>query len=138
MTHSSPETATDIAADAGVLRVSFPARSGFLRISRMNATAFAADLDFDVDELDDLRLAVDEVVTWLLIDPDPGGTITLEFSTVANGVQFSAERRAEGLPARELDDLVNAILGATVDGHDYSSAESGVRRVVFDKRHVPS
>jgi anti-sigma regulatory factor (Ser/Thr protein kinase) len=111
------------------LTVMFPARSGYLRISRLNATTYGAKLGFDVDALDDLRLAVDEAVTWLLDDEEAGGTVTLQLSESEGGIRLVGERNGAVLPEREVDDLVHAILGATLDSYELVGTNGGGRRV---------
>jgi hypothetical protein len=115
------------------LTVIFPARSGYLRISRLNATTYGAKLGFDVDALDDLRLAVDEAVTWLLDDEDAGGTVTLRLSELSGGVRLVGERDGAVLPERAVDDLVHAILGATLDSYELVGTKGGGRRVELVK-----
>ncbi len=106
-----------------VLTLTFPARTGYLRICRITTTTFAADHGFDVDQLDDLRLAVDEAVTWLLRDGEAGGEVSLALSTADDQITIRGERHSGAVPEREVDDLVHAILGATLDTYDLRSEE---------------
>ena len=114
------------------LKLSFPARSGFLRICRITTTTYAADLGFDVDELDDLRLAVDEAVTWLLRDDEAGGEVSLTLDVAGSQLAIRGERHSDEVPAREVDDLVHAILGATLDNYELTS-EPGHRSIRLEK-----
>lgn len=111
-----------------VLTLTFPVRSGYLRICRITTTTFAADLGFDVDQLDDLRLAVDEAVTWLLQDEETGGEVRLALSASDDEIAISGERHSDAVPERDIDDLVHAILGATVDSYELHS-EAGHRSI---------
>lgn len=97
------------------LTITFPARPGYLTVSRLNASAVAAAAGFDVEELDDFRLAVSEAVTWLLADEDSGGEVELILQTDNGTVTLEGTRTAPGIPQRANDDLIEAILGATVD-----------------------
>ncbi len=115
-----------------VLTIRFPARSGYLRICRITTATFASDFGFDVDELDDLRLAVDEAVTWLLRDDDTGGEVVLALQVAGSTLIVRGERHIDGLPVREIDDLVHAILGATLDSYALTS-ESGERTIELEK-----
>ena len=45
------------------LTIGFPARPGYLVVGRLNAAAIGVAAGFDVEELDDLRLAVTEAIT---------------------------------------------------------------------------
>jgi anti-sigma regulatory factor (Ser/Thr protein kinase) len=118
-----------------VVRLSFPARPGFLRLSRINVTTFGSELGFTVDELDDLRLAVDEAVHWLLRDENPSDTVLLELREVAHGVELRATRSGTALPDQPVGDLIHAILGATVDGYELQEDPTG-RTVVLSKRRA--
>jgi len=99
-----------------------------LRICRITTTTFAADLGFDVDQLDDLRLAVDEAVTWLLKDEEAGGEVSLALSTSAAKISVRGERHSDAVPERDVDDLVHAILGATLESYELRS-EPGHRSI---------
>lgn len=131
-----PRIDHDASTDPGeALVLSFPARDGFLRVSRMTATSFGAGLGLDIDALDDLRLAVDEMVTWLLRHEECGGRVELVLTDGDGILRITGRRVAPDLPDVGLDDLVHAILGATVDGYDHGLDPAGVRFLEFTKRH---
>jgi serine/threonine-protein kinase RsbW len=46
--------------------ISVPARTGYVHLLRVVIAGVAAGLDFPIDEIDDLRLAVDEATAHLL------------------------------------------------------------------------
>lgn len=115
-----------------VLTLRFPARSGYLRICRITTATFASEFGFDVDELDDLRLAVDEAVAWLLRDDDAGGDVVLSMLVAGPKLIVRGERHVDVLPVQEVDDLVHAILGATLDTYALTS-ESGERTIELEK-----
>src|SRR5438093_13574223 len=48
------------------IAVSVPARTGFVHVVRAVTASGAARLDFPIDDIDDLRLAVDEAAAHLL------------------------------------------------------------------------
>ena len=116
------------------LVIQFPATGGFLNISRLNATAMAADLGFDVERLDDLRLAVDEAVAWLVQDEDTGGVVELVIRSGDRQLDFLGRRSQAGLPPRELGDLMEAILGATVDEYQTGEDDDGRRYISLHLR----
>ena len=130
------------------LIIRFPARPGYLAISRLNVTTMAAGAGFDVEELDDLRLAIDEAVTWLVggsddndRDPadDPVGSdiIELQITCRPGLVQCLARRTGADGIGTDLDDLVNAILGATVDEYEVGVGDAGGRYIDLVKRSQP-
>ncbi len=123
---------TPIVETNGDVVVTFPAQSGYLSLCRVNASAVGSMLDFDVDELDELRLAVTEAVNWLLDGADPAGTLSLTLGTSGRSLLFDASCPSLGDGSSELDDLASAIMGATVRDF-FTQAEQGVRRCVFSK-----
>lgn len=118
---------------ADYLTVRFPAQPGYLEISRLNATAMAAELGFDVEELDDLRLAVDEAVAWL-VGESSAGTVELRINRSPGELQFTGTRRGPDGPGCELYDLIHAILGATTDGYEAGRDDDGCRFLRLVKR----
>ncbi len=103
-----------------VIELTFPASSSYVRLSRLAAAALAAELGFDVEAVDDLRIAVDEAVT-LLVQGAPTATVSLQFRPTIDGLEVSGRCEGDGLPPIEVTDLVEAILSATADEHRVSS-----------------
>lgn len=120
------------------LHLRFPARSGYLGISRLNASAMAASAGFDVDELDDVRLAVGEAVAWLLAD-EGRGSVEINLSSQHGSIHLEATRTGLDIPDREPDDLVDAILGAVADGYATGRNDLGQRFVSLTiRRSLPA
>jgi anti-sigma regulatory factor (Ser/Thr protein kinase) len=103
------------------VRLEMPATTSFLRLARLNATAFGTALEFDVDGLEDLRMAVNEAVTWLLegVGHDEHKVlVTLRGSEGRLEISGSLNGAPGDTKAEEVDDLIGAILGATVDNFE--------------------
>ncbi|MBT8240643.1 MAG: hypothetical protein KJN63_05395 [Acidimicrobiia bacterium] len=121
------ETTTTVDRD---VVITFPAQSGFLGLCRVNVSAVGGMLGFDIDVLDDLRLAVTEAVQWLLDGAAEGAEATLRIGLGSKSLSFSATCANQTGAASEIDDLASAILGATVDAFD-GSVLGGIRRIEF-------
>jgi hypothetical protein len=136
------------------LQLRFPAANGYLRVSRLTATTLAADLGFDVDALDDLRLAVAEVVNYL-VESSTADQIVLRLLAGQDGFRLEgttvvendesdhrAEPAALGVRPEDtgvvddsaVDDLLHAVLGATTD--DYRIGVVDDRRYVWLVKHT--
>lgn len=63
--------------------VSIPAEGAYLAVLRMVTAGLAARLDFTVDEIEDLKIAVDEACAMLLAQSVPGSEITVSFTLEA-------------------------------------------------------
>ena len=116
------------------VRLLIPAAPGYLRLARLTAAAVASRMGFTFDEVEDLRIAVDEVC-FLLIDDGSDGLFAEDGETlpreghgvVANGhaidlrfragpdsIAIDGSTRREG-EVPEANDLSMQILTALVD-----------------------
>lgn len=133
--------------DAGEVRLVVPAAPEYLRLVRLTAAGLASRMGFTFDEVEDLRIAVDEVCFLLIDDPSgdelfvergletpPGsqpergtnggpGTIELRYLAGPDSIGIEGSTRRSGaLP--EPNDLSMQILTALVDEVSIT-AESG-------------
>ncbi|MEQ8840790.1 MAG: hypothetical protein RIB98_07400 [Acidimicrobiales bacterium] len=59
-----------------------PAATRHIRVARTVAATIAADLDFSADQIEELRIAVDEVVSLLVDGARADGEVTIRFGIV--------------------------------------------------------
>ena len=80
-----------------------PADSAFLSVLRTATAGLAARLDFTLDEIEDLRIAVDEACALLLPDVVPGGGLVCRFGLEPGAIEVTvaAETRSGTAPARD-------------------------------------
>jgi hypothetical protein len=119
---------------AEVVRLSVPGSLEYVRIVRLTTAAVAARLGFDVEEIEDLRVAVDELVS-VVIEAGDGEEITLTFSNT--GDTFVVEGSAPVGSDPQLDVLTKQILGVVVDEFDVSATD-GVAHFRAAKRTQPA
>ena len=123
----------------GEVRLELPAAPEFLRISRLMAAGVASRVGFTLDEVEDLRIAIDEVCFSMVGPKGRAGTISLRYRLDAdNLVVEGAGRFSDGLSNEPVvSALSNQILAAVVDECELSAGEEGPHfRLV--KRHRPS
>ncbi len=132
---SNAQTVADGAND---LRVLFPATPGYLTVCRLNASAIGADAGLDTDGLDDLRLAITEAAAFLLSDDACGGEVELRLAHDEKLLFITGTRTGVDLPPRSLDDLSQAILGATVDRFVVNEVPGTERGITVVKSVSPS
>ena len=75
-------------SQADEISIQFPARRGFLYLTRLNASAVGTEAGLDIDELDDLRLAVNELINWLLMDAEGDGQVNLSFFALDGTIEI--------------------------------------------------
>ncbi len=56
-----------------------PADGAYVSVLRTTTAGLAARLDFTIDDIEDLRIAVDEACAMVLPEADPGGPLLAEF-----------------------------------------------------------
>ncbi len=123
----------------GEVRLEVPAEPEFLRISRIMAAGVASRVGFTLDEVEDLRIAIDEVCFALVGAKGRAGTISLRY--LLDGDQLSVEGTGRFTDGLANDPLVSAlseqILAAVVDECELSAGVDGPTfRLV--KRHRAS
>ncbi len=113
------------------VQLTAPAERSSVRLARILAAGVAADAGFSIDDTEDLRIAVSELVA-LLVDgaDDPGQSIVVAFRGRAGQVVVDGERPAgdngAGDPAGA-DDLALEILRVVVDDHSFDADAEGRR-----------
>ncbi|HST63685.1 MAG TPA: anti-sigma regulatory factor [Mycobacteriales bacterium] len=73
-------TAAAAARYDDVVELRLPADGAYLSVLRTATAGLAARLDFTLDEIEDLRIAVDEACALLLPDAVPGASMTCLFA----------------------------------------------------------
>ena len=69
------------------VRLAVPATPEFLRLARVTASGLASRLGFTYDEVEDLRLAIDELCFVLIGSRGREGTVNLRYSVSAEGLE---------------------------------------------------
>jgi len=106
------------------IEISVPLRTDYLATLRTMAAALGADAGFSIDEIDDMRLAISEVVSSLVDAAESDGAVDAHaerldaiFEVANAGIIVSISAR-DGVTDVELDELASGILGSVVDRHD--------------------
>ncbi len=103
------------AADRRV-RLDVPASPAFVATTRLVAASVGAACGLTVDDLEDLRLGVDELVSALVMAAGSDARIDLELVAADGEVHISGALHGGTGPVA-IDDLTRRILDAVVDGH---------------------
>ena len=115
----------------GDVRLVVPAAPEYLRLVRLTAAGMASRLRFTFDEVEDLRIAVDELCFHLLgtdngdIPPEDDRTMELIYSADTDSITITGRTGLSGsLP--EPSELSEQILDALVDEHEVSGTDGMV------------
>jgi serine/threonine-protein kinase RsbW len=100
------------------VKVSMPAEGAYLSVLRTATAGLAARLDFTLDEIEDLRIAVDEACAMLLPQAIPGTNLECAFDlgTEEMTITVSVVAAQPSMPARDTFAwTVLSALAGTVD-----------------------
>lgn len=98
------------------VRLVVPATPEFVRLARVTASGLASRLGFTFDEVEDLRLAIDELCYVLIGSKGRPGTLYLRYAIVPGAVQVEGKGVfPDGSADGALAPLSEQILAALVD-----------------------
>lgn len=124
---------------AGEVRLAVPAAPEYLRVVRLTAAGLASRMGFTFDEVEDLRIAVDELCYPLVREPSLDRMVELRFTIAAEALAIEGETTRPG-PAEladfEPNELSTQILAAVVDEHEITASHGHIR-FRLSKRLVP-
>jgi serine/threonine-protein kinase RsbW len=131
--------------DGDQVVLTFPARGDLVVLARLVASAISTRVGFDIEELEDLRLAVGELCLLAMQGSDARhGDLRLEFTvlfesldiacTLVGALPAGNARDADG---DEADELSEQILAALVDEHGREQRDGSVRAWLRKRRKEP-
>ena len=95
------------------LGLDVPADTRHLQVIRLTAAGAAAEAGLTTDEVEDVKIAVDELCSLLIAAAGGHDRIGLRFESSRSGLTVEADGPSTGVI--EVDDLAHTILAATVD-----------------------
>ena len=110
---------TDV--DGEEVRLTMPATPQLLRVARLTAAGLAGRLGFSVDEIEDVKIAVDELCFALVGSKGRAGSLTVTYRLGEHVLEILGEgdfRPDNGESAPAASDLSAQILAAVVDEHE--------------------
>ena len=122
MQSEEPSPTRELRAVDGPIVLTLPADSRMARIARLTATALGSMAGFSVDDSDDLRIGVDELVV-MMVEGGDGADLTIRFEVTDSEVHVSAQTPASAHGDPERFVLSEQILGVVAD--TYSVATEG-------------
>jgi hypothetical protein len=111
------------------VRLAVPAMPEYLRLARVTAAGLASRLGFSFDEVEDLRLAIDELCYGLTGNTGRPGTVQIRYLVSDDSLIVEGNGHfdnGEGpAPTAALSELSRVILAALVDEHELSDGAAG-------------
>jgi serine/threonine-protein kinase RsbW len=132
------ETSTHLKADRVVLRL--PATGAYLSVLRTTTAALASRLDFTLDAIEDLRIAVDEACALLLPHALPGTAMECVFELTEGGLLVAVTLPTPEPLQLDRDSFAWTVLNALVDTLTFSQLDGEVTLSMLrarEAREVP-
>ena len=107
------------------VRLAVPARPEFLGLARVTAAGLAGRLGFTFDQVEDLRLAIDEICFGLTGSKGRDGILEMRFLLSPDGLIVNGRGRFSGAAPVHLSEMSEVILNALVDEHSMSDGTGG-------------
>jgi serine/threonine-protein kinase RsbW len=132
----------DTLGDGDCVVLTFPARGDLVVLARLVASAISSRVGFDIEELEDLRLAVGELCLLALQGSDARhGDLRLEFTVSPESLDISCTlggaaptKVSRNADRDEADELSEQILAALVDEHGRDEEDGSVRAWLRKRR----
>ena len=101
------------------VRLTMPATPQLLRVARLTAAGLAGRLGFSFDEIEDIKIAVDELCFALVGSRGRDGSLTVTYRLDGKRLVIEGEGTfADATPDPAPSELSAQILAAVVDEHD--------------------
>ncbi len=120
-----------------VVHLTMPARPEFLRLARVTVAGLASRLGFSWDEIEDLRLAIDELCFAIVGTEALPGSLVVRYRLSEHALEvegFLGDGPSSRVPA--FSDLSGLILTALVDAHGTQSDGSRPARAWLRKARL--
>ena len=125
MAATSPDRTSDAAGDRRTdVELRLPAEGAYAAIVRTTAAGLAARLDFTIDEIEDLRIAIGEASALVIPQADPGTDLVCRFGLTSGSMTIELEAVASENPEADrdsfawqvLETLADDVVAASTDG----------------------
>ena len=120
--------------DGDEVRLSMPASPHLLRVARLTAAGLAGRLGFSFDEIEDVKIAVDELCFAVVGSRGRPGTLTLRYVLHADSLTIEGSGPGDGRPGPEPTEFSSQILNAVVDEHALSQEGDELRFRLLKRR----
>jgi hypothetical protein len=106
------------------VNLTVPANPEYLRLARVTAAGLASRIGFSFDQVEDLRLAIDELCFSLTGNEGRSGTVAMTFISRQDSLEVNGEGRFEdGDRPVAISELSRLILEALLDEHSIGGTD---------------
>ncbi|WP_375500823.1 ATP-binding protein [uncultured Jatrophihabitans sp.] len=122
--------------DRDIVEVAAPADVAYVSTLRLTAASLAARCELTIDDIEDLRLAVDEACALLLPHASHGSRLTARFELATGRLQVSASVSTLDAAEPDRDGFGWTVLGALATSVDVVKADTQLTISVVKAREA--
>lgn len=122
-----PSTTDLGVADEASVELTVPAEARHLRLARLTAASIAGDLGFDLDAIEDLRVAIDELCAAAIEGAQGHDRLQLRYDVVGTGIVIEGRVPSSDPSDPELHPVARELLSIVAD--EYSLAHVDGSRI---------
>ena len=119
-----------------IVTLTLPAQTSYVSLARTLAAAMAARADLPVDQLEDIRLAIDEAVSLLIVDMPEYGSVVCTFTQDGNTLVVSVSGVTNSGATPPTDGFSWTVLTALVDDVTATSTDGIVEIALRASAHA--
>ncbi|MGI8679043.1 MAG: ATP-binding protein [Jatrophihabitans sp.] len=123
-------------AEADIVEIYAPADVVYVSTLRLTAASLAARCDLTVDDIEDLRLAVDEACALLLPHASASSTLDARFEVGVGSLRVHASVATTSASEVDRDGFAWTVLGALASSVDVRADDGRLTISVTKKREV--
>jgi serine/threonine-protein kinase RsbW len=130
------ETVTETPNSTPEVRLSVPAHGAFLSLIRTTSAAVAARLEMTIDEIEDLRIAVDEAAAMLLPSVADDRSVDVVFTLGQDALTISLSAQTGDAAGPDQDGFGWTVLRALVGSVSADHADGRTTIVLSHRRRA--
>jgi serine/threonine-protein kinase RsbW len=130
------ETVTENSHSTPEVRLSVPAHGAFLSLIRTTSAAVAARLEMTIDEIEDLRIAVDEAAAMLLPSVADDRSVDVVFTLGQDALTISLSAQTGDAAGPDQDGFGWTVLRALVGSVSADHADGRTTIVLSHRRRA--
>ena len=104
-------------ADGHTIALTLPAQMRYLRVARLTAAGIASDLGFALQDVDDLRVAIDELCAVVIEDAPPAAKLELRYFLLDDYLEIRGQCAGLSTPP-VLHPVAAELLQMTADAYE--------------------
>lgn len=108
------------------VRLSMPAVPALIRLARLTAAGLAARLSFSFDDVEDVKIAIDELCHVLVTATGGQGTLTITYRLAKDSLRVDGKVEGDTWAQPVPNEFSAQILAAVADEHEVASRDGSL------------